>query len=353
MKRVVFLLAMTTLVSFGYVKAQDDVYYIPSKEVRVVKSDDGKVVNIEAGVSNKALNYMETRNVDDYNRHRSTSVDTAGSSVKEVESTFDDFKDEVSYPYTKIVMRFHSPHPGVIISSPYYWDICYGDVWDVYYDNWAWSSPSFTWWSCAYDPWYYDHWAYRTCWDYTWGWHDPWWSYSYWGWGRPIYWGWSRPAFNPHHIGRPMWDHRYDGFHGDFAFGHRVGRTFIPRDFGRHDIDYRGGVGGGRHFSGGRVGYDSPRITRAPGRGDGNRYDGGRYTPSNNNRAYGRGDNMSGQVRQPQRMEYNSQRGSSPSVGSGSRPMNGGGFGRGTSGGGGFSRGGAGGGGVSRGGGRR
>lgn len=349
MKRIIFI-SVLAFAAFCTAKAQDDVYYIPSKEVRVVKSDDGTIVSSDRIYSDKALNYQETRNVDEYNRHGSVADSLERTYVKEVESTFDDYNDEVAYPYTKIVMRFHSPHPGVVVSSPYYWDICYGDVWDVYYDSWAWSSPSYSWWSYAYDPWYYNRWHYRTCWDFTWGWYDPWWSHSYWGWGRPIYWGWSRPAFNPHHMGRPMWAHRDYRFGGrDFAYGYGGGRRgFVPRDFGRRDVGYRGGFTGPRRDNGvsaGRRDYDRPRIVRAPGRGNEGRTDYSRPNRADNNRAYGRGESTTRRESFPSQRTESSNRGSSPSFGAGSRPSGGGGVMRG---GGGVSRGG---GGVMRGGG--
>ena len=368
MKRV-SLFCMMAFAVLGAAKAQDDVYFIPSKDVREVKPvdsqttwyDNGTVVENSA-TTTKALGYQESRDVDEYNR-RTTAVDTS-SNVKEVESTFDDSEDGVSYPCTKMVMRFYSPHPGVIVSSPYYWTICYDDVWDAYYDSWALSIPSYTWWSCAYDPWYYSSWRYRTCWDFTWGWHDPWWSYSYWGWGRPAYWAWSRPTFNPHHMGRPMGAHREFG-HGGFAFHDGGRRGFIPRDFGRSNGGRNGIFAGGRRDNGGFFGGRNDggsRIVRALGRGgdnranysSANRSDNNRtfssdnsrtYRSDNNNRAYGRSSSV-----QSQRSVSPSRSGSSPSFGSGSRqsgPSFGGGGGM-SRGGGGISRGGGGG---SRGGG--
>lgn len=338
MKRVSLFCVVAFAVS-GVVRAQDDVYFIPSKEVRTVKPADSQASydnGTVAGnrVSDKALDYREARDVDEYNR-RVVLPDTSDSgSVREVESSFDDSEDGVSYPYTKMVMRFYCPRPGVIVSSPYYWTVCYDDVWDAYYDSWALSCPSYTWWSCAYDPWYYSRWHYRTCWDFTWGWHDPWWSYSYWGWGRPAYWAWSRPAFNPRHQGRPMWAHRDYG-HDDFPFGHNGGRrNFIPRDFGHRDVGRTSGFAGGRRDNGnvfGRSDNGGSRIVRAPGRGDNSRgtdysrasrTDNNRTYSPGSNRAYGRGDNQGysrGSAVQPQRSGGASRGGSLPSFGSGSR----------------------------------
>ena len=355
------------LLASAFAFAQDDVYYIPSKEVRQVKNDKGQTVDFsnrqtdeDLNQSDRAIRYEENRDVDEYNRRYSyAKYDTTAydeSDIKEVNSTFDDSDSEVAYPYTKIVMRFHSPHPGFIVSSPFYWDICYADVWDVYYDSWAFSCPSYTWWSYAYNPWHYNRWYYRTCWDFTWGWYDPWWSHSYWGWSRPIYWGSYRPAFNPHHLGRPMWAHRdirpSHGYRPSFDRP-RGGRDFVRRPITRPS--------------------DRRQITRAPGRGDGNRPTyGNRTIDRNNNRVSTGRDTRRTRVdydsprrdndvrtsnRTTQRTENYTPRSnnSSPSFGGGSRGgFTGGSYTPGRSGGGGFSGGvRGGGGGGSRGGGRR
>lgn len=280
MKHLYLILSLAIILP-AVVQAQDDVYYIPSKEVRQVKTESGRTVNMRTPVQEKALNYQETRDVDDYNRRGYAASDTTAyyDDVKTVESTFDDEDDDVVYPCTKLVMRFYGPRPGIIISSPYYWDICYGDVWDVYYDSWAWSCPSFVWWSYAYDPWHYNRWYYRTCWDFHWGWYDPWWSRSYWGWGRPIYWGWNRPVFNPHHIGRPMWAHR--GFDRGYApgFGHRGDRFYAGHgsrgygfDGGRRGWSDRGAFGSRGY---GHDAISSSRVDRGQSR-DYGRYEGRR-----------------------------------------------------------------------------
>ena len=160
MKTSVLLLGLTFLLP-ATVGAQDDVYYIPSKDIRKVTTTDGTIVPTQDDYD-KAKYYEESRDVDDYNRRGSVIADTTeyyteDEATKTVESKFDDESNsEVAYPYTKLVMRFHSPHPGFIVSSPYYWDNCYSDVWDVYYDGWAAYVPSYTYWSYAYDPWYYN-----------------------------------------------------------------------------------------------------------------------------------------------------------------------------------------------------
>lgn len=257
MKTSVLLLGLTFLMP-ATVGAQDDVYYIPSKDIRKVTTTDGTLVPTQDDYD-VAKYYEESRDVDDYNRRGSVIVDTTeyyteDEATKTVESKFDDnSSSEVAYPYTKLVMRFHSPHPGFIVSSPYYWDICYSDVWDVYYDGWATYVPSYTYWSYAYDPWYYNRWHFRTCWDFTWGWHSPWYSYSYWGWGRPIYWGWSRPVYYHHsryYYNRPMWTH--GGYHRYApGFGRHGGRAYSGRGFDAPRVDRFGGRNGARMSAGG------------------------------------------------------------------------------------------------------
>lgn len=271
MKTSVLLLGLAILLPMA-ANAQDDVYYIPSKDIRKVTTTDGTLVPTES-TADKAQYYEETRDVDDYNRRSSVLTDTAEyyneEATRIVESKFDDSSDDVAYPYTKLVMRFHSPHVGYIVSSPYYWDICYGDVWDVYYDGWAAYVPSYTYWSYTYDPWYYNRWHFRTCWDFTWGWYDRWYYRSYWGWGRPIYWGWSRPYYHhyAHHYSRPAWGHHYGRYvHG---FGHHGGRTFAGRGMDRPRADFGGRIGGGRAGYATRSGGSRPlsgvfRSSRQP-----------------------------------------------------------------------------------------
>lgn len=348
-------------------QAQDDVYYIPSKEIRQIRNSDGELVTPTAPLAQKAECYKETRDVDDYNRRNSAVADSLVTNQPElVESTFDQTDDEAVYPYTKMVMRFHSPRPGIIISSPYYWDICYGDVWDVYYDSWAWSCPSYSWWTYAYDPWHYNRWHFRTCWDFTWGWYDPWYSHAYWGWSRPIYWGRNRPMYSYHRYGRPSWGYRDYGFGRNYmhGFGYRGGRTFARHDYGHQGYRSRGGAFGGRNF--GRRVSGGPRVNRASGSRNANSYahSTARSTERGSSRSsYGNSSTQRGQThnyrptRREQARDYTparQQRTESVPSRSSSAPSYGrsrsGGFGSGgnvRSGGGGVSR--SGGGGVSRG----
>lgn len=204
--------------------AQNDVYYIPSKKVNEVTVRDRQVSANEDEDKvepNYVVHHNNPRDIDEYNRRgsynsKSSDADSIDPNLQNQE------EDDNDYASTKMIVRFHAPVASIIVSSPYYWDICYGNTWDTYYDDWAFGLPSWSFWSYAYDPWSYNRWWYRSCWDYTWGWYDPWWGSNYWGWGRPIYWGWDRPYYG----GWGSYTH-CDGWggHGGFipGFDHMAG----------------------------------------------------------------------------------------------------------------------------------
>jgi len=220
-----FLLFISAFCALPFLSvAQNDVYYIPSKSVNEVTVKDRQ---ISANEDKKEEPYYDehhnisNRDIDDYNRRG--SYDSKSSDVDSIDpEQQSQMEDDNDYASTKMIIRFHAPVSSIIVSSPYYWDVCYGNTWDTYNDDWAFDLPSWSYWTYAYDPWYYNRWWYRTCWDYTWGWYDPWWGSNYWGWGRPIYWGWDRPYYGrwggyAHHDG---W-----GGHGGFVpgFEHMAG----------------------------------------------------------------------------------------------------------------------------------
>ena len=243
MKGYLFLALL--ICSFPFMaSAQSDVYYIPTKKVKTItrtNSNGEEVYSYNAKAVEKesttAKYYNENRDVDEYNRRGGSSSDVTNQGSATEETNVEETPDNEDFKCTKHIIRFYSPRRGIMISSPYYWDICYDDVWDVYYDGWAYGLPSYAYWRYAYDPWYYNHWWYRSCWDFTWGWYDPWWGSYYWGWHHPLYWGWDRPYYGgwafhyggPHHY-HVGWDHGY----GRRSFGHfanndgfRIGRPGI------------------------------------------------------------------------------------------------------------------------------
>jgi len=383
--------------------AQNDVYYIPSKKVSKVKIQEVQqnYDNVQTTTSDNSVNYSvrprnEVRNVDEYNR-RSFVKSTIDDSLKL--STTVESEAISNYSCSKKIIRFHTAN-GIIISSPYYWDVCYeNDIWDVYCDVWAYTLPSWHYWSYAYDPWVYNRWWYRTCWDYTWGWYDPWWGYSYWGWGRPAYWGWSRPWGSwgvVHHVHYyhdcPHWgcSRGFEpgfGRPGGFSRSDYVGgRSNQPGGFRVNNVregnaggfaSSRGGgltkgfrVNGNSMQNSGNGGFvtnnngtmnNRRSYATARGGGNSNGVTGQNNTMSRQNGSFQ--SNRSNTTTQSRSNEYNrSSTNSNSSYGSssGSIGRSGGGFGSGSSmgssprvGGGGVSRGGGfgGGGGVSRGGG--
>ncbi len=220
--------------------AQSDVYYIPTKKVKKVTSVSSNgnetqtyySATADANETTTAKYYSENRDVDEYNRRGSSissSVDDEITTSEVEESLVEDPQAIEDYNCTKHIIRFYSPRRGIMISSPYYWDICYNDVWDVYYDGWAYALPSYSYWTYAYDPWYYNHWWYRSCWDFTWGWYDPWWGSYYWGWHHPLYWGWDRPYYGgwAFHGGPHNYHHGWG-----HTFGHRNGRPYMANNAG-------------------------------------------------------------------------------------------------------------------------
>lgn len=238
--------------------AQSDVYYIPSKKVKTITTTESSTrreapsrysAMASANDTYSAPYYEDTRDVDDYNRRgRNSSV---SSVVDDSIAAVDDADANEKYSCTKHIIRFHSPRRGVIISSPYYWDICYDDPWDVYYDSWAYGLPSYAYWSYAYDPWYYNHWWYHSCWDFTWGWYDPWYGSYYWGWHHPLYWGWNRPYYGGWACHTHYWGHHHYNAGWDVPHTWGGGRVMANN----HGFQ----VGGGRlgHHGIAQGGYNS------------------------------------------------------------------------------------------------
>lgn len=204
MKRNVYALLMAFMPMLCAV-AQNDIYYIPTKKTAtpVVKINTKPTADAVVVRNNAPSYYIQNRDVDEYNR-RETLVETNNDSLY-VDN--DNYVDNVSdtYSCSKLILRFNAP-TTVLVSSPLYWDLCYGDVWDVYYDGWAVVLPGWHFSSYYYDPWYYDRWYYRTAWDFHWGWHNAWWDGFYWGWHSPCYWGWNRP-WVPCYTWRPTYHH--------------------------------------------------------------------------------------------------------------------------------------------------
>lgn len=206
------LLCLCSLVGWAQ---NDDMYFVPRKAKQEKKttqrskeyiSDESQYAE-ESGI-------VEYRDVDEYNRRKRNTqyivhvendtlyfeetpeegndvddASTSGEWVNDFEGT------EADYVYAKRLLRFRSPSMGIPVSSPLYWDLCYGPnaiYWNVYDDGiYAYAFPSY--WNSFYYydyPYYsyschYSHWRWRF--GYTgpyfggwYGWH-PYGYYPYWG----------------------------------------------------------------------------------------------------------------------------------------------------------------------------
>lgn len=158
--------------------AQDDMYFVPTKE-NVAKSAN------EYGMPRDTYYSGSSRSVDEYNRRGSyvQPIDSAGNDIVDFDATAGVYPDsgavgQDDYAYTRRMSRF----------DDYEWSDPY---WAGYYAGrsarWGW-----------YDPWYYGSWYY--------GFYDPWyygWHYDPWfvgwhGWHGP---GWGHPIYVSHHSG--------------------------------------------------------------------------------------------------------------------------------------------------------
>lgn len=203
--------------------AQDDMYFIPKKktqsETTVKKQNQeetdrsGKEAVTETIFVKKAPVYTFTyvdevpgdeRDVDEYNRRyrfEDIADDSLYTADEDTSLSEDDGEwvggfdgSDEDYEYTKRILVFQSPTVGVPVSSPLYWDLCYGPnsiYWNVYDDGfYAYIFPT------AWNPYYYSPWRTGFWWDFHFG-------YPYWGWGGGFYWGWHHPFYHhwPYYAG--------------------------------------------------------------------------------------------------------------------------------------------------------
>ena len=223
MKKILPLLLLAASVSLPLQAQDDDVYFVPSKSKKEVKTDyrpavrqsEVDMLETVAGTSTTSCSQMGDEDVDAYNR-RYRPADTLSSAA--VEDVDDAENYSSSESYTVRLVRFHSPTVGVWVSSPYYavvTDDLYADIWldpwDLYYSPW-------------YTPYYRPYWS--------WGWSSCsslWWSY---GWGWAPYW---------HHHHYPIWHHPYHpiypGGHPGYAW--RPSGRPVSRPIGDGRLSYR------------------------------------------------------------------------------------------------------------------
>ncbi len=199
MKSRIFLAAVMLVIPFAGFSQVDDMYFVPKKKTAEQKAKQTTVVVEYADNKEIPDRYPDEhvdnhRDVDEYNRrfnyHRSESISNNADSVISEEV----IPYEEDYVYSKRLLRFNTPTIGVAVSSPLYWDLCYGPnsiYWDVYdYGYYAYAYPS------VWNNWY-------------WG---PHYSYSWGYWGHPWYGGWYDPWYRPHWHG-PHWGYPGPG-HG-------------------------------------------------------------------------------------------------------------------------------------------
>ena len=196
MKRyLMFLLMAAAVTASAYAQDDDDMYFVPSRKV-------------QKSVSVSDYGNSSSRSVDEYNRRydgyagswqTGGGQDVSDSLIAEYEITDSsayDMDDADDYAYSRRILRFHSPRAGIIISSPYYWDLVYGyGVYDFIYDSYW------------YDPFFWDA-GWR--WGYSW---SPWrsWYGPMWGWSHPYHWdSWGAVGWN-HGFAGPGGGHRMAG----------------------------------------------------------------------------------------------------------------------------------------------
>ena len=125
MKKIFPLLLLAASVSLPLHAQDDDVYFVPSKSKKEVRTDyrpavrqsEVDMLETSAGTSVTSRSMISEDDVDAYNR-RYRPADTLSSAA--VEDVDDAANYSSSESYTLRLVRFHSPSVGVWVSSPYY-----------------------------------------------------------------------------------------------------------------------------------------------------------------------------------------------------------------------------------------
>ena len=216
MKYKMLLATAMAIASFSGYAQVDDMYFVPQKEepkkastvvVTYEAQHDGSEAGNDVWTAGEEPVYAtgEVRDVDEYNRRGVWADDSLAVEDSTEMAGLPDSGDD--YECSKRILRFCTPTIGVAVSSPLYWDLCYGPnaiYWDVYDDGvYAYAFPSS--WSTFY-------------WGYSWGWP----YYSYWGWGGPWYAGWYDPWY-----WRPYWHYPHWGHPGPVHPGRPLARPSL------------------------------------------------------------------------------------------------------------------------------
>lgn len=205
----------------------DDMYFVPKKKSVPQKTVEKVAPLPSSPVRQEEESESACRDVDEYNRRYTFAPATRvvnDTLYFDDEKPYDDEEDayyddegewvngfggtDEDYACARRLLRFRAPTVGIAVSSPLYWDLCYGPAslyWNVYDDGaYAYVFPS------VWHPAYYGGWTtswYWGCggWGWSWGFHRPWYDPWY-GWCSPWYdpWygGWHPyPHHGVHHVG--------------------------------------------------------------------------------------------------------------------------------------------------------
>lgn len=290
MKTAILISIMMVMLPIGTYAQYDDMYFVPKKEKKAEtketqsassrqevrqtsmvtstpvlrESDNGFTLDSETDYS---TSLSDERDVDEYNRRYmfydggSEEADTLyedSVAAEEEGEWVNGFNgSDADYQYTKRILRFYTPTVGIPVSSPLYWDLCYGPdaiYWNVYDDGfYAYAFPS-SWNSLYYSP----------AFSWSWGWRP-------WGWGYSWYGGWYSPWYDPWYYG--PW-YGYGWYHHPHYWGPHYGGGWAGRPVNRPSVRYREG------YSGGRISSVRPSRTTTGTRVTPTRSTGTRVTPS-------------------------------------------------------------------------
>ena len=235
--------------------AQDDLYFVPSKESKMV---DKKT----SSYKDRPVYYVgSNRDIDEYNRrgrfrssYQKIGTDSLGNDIIEF------MPGEGVYPDTTYVdTLWVSPQANDFITGEdeytysrrmSRWDGWYGWYDPFLYRHWGYMGYGYYGW---YDPWLYDAWYY--------GWYDPWYSPWYYGYGWYGYgYGYGWPYYR-------WYDVYYHPYYGGSYLAYTIGGSGTGSGSRNHGIPSygasRGSFNGSSHtyangtFGGSRVGSGS------------------------------------------------------------------------------------------------
>lgn len=233
-------------------QAQDDMYFVPSKNK---KSSVETVRPVSSYAPVRDTYYSgSNRDVDEYNRRGGSYYEALpGDSTSDIINfsgevgVYPDSTQTEDYQLTRQMSRYDGYEPDAAFLAGY--TAGRRDSWG-WHSPWYFSSLYYPW----YDPWYYDLW------------YDPWY-YGYYGY-RGWYYGWYDPWYYSYGWYYPHYTY-YGGWYGYHGIGgHTYTGTTGTQNHGR--INYGGarGISNGRStahsagtFGGARSGSSSNRNT--------------------------------------------------------------------------------------------